>query len=31
LIKNSKELEHTKLVDIQFYDEIIKADIKIKK
>ena len=30
-IKNSKRLEHTKLVDIQFYNELIKADIKIKK
>ena len=30
-IKNSKRLEHTKLVNIQFYNELIKADIKIKK
>ena len=31
LIKDSKKLEHNKLVDIQFYKELIKADIKIKK
>tara|TARA_B100000963_G_scaffold357780_1_gene380787 strand:+ start:6259 stop:7452 length:1194 start_codon:yes stop_codon:yes gene_type:complete len=31
LIKNSKKLEHNKLVDIQFYNELIKADIIIKK
>ena len=30
-IKDSKKLEDTKLVDIQFYNELIKADIKIKK
>ena len=29
-IKDSKKLEDTKLVDIQFYNELIKADIKIK-
>tara|TARA_B100000212_G_C27380037_1_gene536594 strand:- start:1290 stop:2483 length:1194 start_codon:yes stop_codon:yes gene_type:complete len=30
-IKDSKKLEDNKLVDIQFYNELIKADIKIKK
>ena len=31
LIKNSKKLEQTEYVNIQFYNELIKADFKIKK
>ena len=31
LIKNSKKIENYKSVDIQFYNEIVKANIKIKK
>ncbi len=31
LIKNSKKLENNKFVDIQFYNELVKANIKIKK
>ena len=30
-VKDSKKLEDTKLVEIQFYNELVKADIKIKK
>ena len=31
LIKNSKKLEQADYVNIQFYNELIKADFKIKK
>ena len=31
LIKNSKKLEQTEYVNIQFYNELIKANFKIKK